>query len=339
MPTPAAGAGPAGAAGRQPRQPRPHEPPHRGPDQRADDDVARVVHAGVDPGVADRAGEQQQRRGGRGLALGHRGGEREGGRGVPGRERRRVRHRYATVGRHARCVPVGPRAAGRELEPDVDQRRVQPHRHEPGDCGTPARAATHRRHRGRDPEPELGPVGGVGEPAHRPVQRRRRGLGDRPIDRCVQQAQLLQRADRGGPRRRPSRWRAHGQPVGQPRLDRRRLPGDLPCAHRFLLFPVGAPKGAATRRPLLRRRSVCGFCAHPRPGGRSRRPTRLGFFSSRRQVRGLRCANPRTESRSCGLDAQAADQPAGRTGVCERPPSRPSPTFCVASSSGGSQNG
>ena len=178
-----AGAGPASAAGSRPRQPRPDELPHRGPDQGADDDVARVVHTGVDARIADRAGEQQQRRGGHGLDLGHRGGEREGGRGVPGGEGRRVRHRYAAVGRHARCVPVGPRAAGRELEPDVDQRRVQPHGHEPGGCGTPARAAAHRRHRGRDPEPELGPVGGVGEPAQRPVQRRRRGLGDRPVDR------------------------------------------------------------------------------------------------------------------------------------------------------------
>ena len=94
----------------------------RRPDERADDDVSRIVHAGMHARVADDCGARAQQRRERGIHARHRRRECESRSRVTGRERRRVGHRHSARFGDVGRVTIGPWAPARDLDREVDDR-------------------------------------------------------------------------------------------------------------------------------------------------------------------------------------------------------------------------
>ena len=94
-----------------------------GAEQGAGKHVAGVVHAGVDARVGDQRGERVQRGGGRRRHVADAGREREGGGGVPRRERARARHPRVPRERDVARQAVGAAPPCERLDGDVGHGR------------------------------------------------------------------------------------------------------------------------------------------------------------------------------------------------------------------------
>ncbi len=225
------------AAGPPPR--RPARPPHwrcPAPHRRP---RPRVVHAGVHPGVGDRARQGAEREGRRREGHADGGGEGDGRRGVARRERRRSRHRHVPVHRDPGRLPVRPGSAHQALAEQVGGGGGHGDRPD-AEQGRPAGARPAEGERAGDAEPELGVVGGVGDAAQCAVQGGGRGGGHRGVQGAVHGAQVAQdRGEAGG----EGGCGAVGRSVHGLLLHRAGRPG---CA-------AAAPACRVPRRPAPRR--------------------------------------------------------------------------------------
>ena len=171
----------------------------RGAHERAGDDVAGVVDAGVYARVGNQGGESAQGDRRRREHVTDAGREREGSGGVPGGERGRRRHAHLAGEGNLFCRAVGAPAVAEWLDGEIDDAGRDRDRGEAVRGGASSSAAPGRgEDRGRG-DRQAGVVGGVGEPGHGAVEGGGRGLRDRRVEGDVDPLGVLQPP--GGSRR------------------------------------------------------------------------------------------------------------------------------------------
>ena len=145
----------------------------------------------MDARVGDERGERAQRDGGRRRHVADAGREREGGGGVPRRERARARHLHVARERDVAREPVGAPPACERLDRDVDHGRGD--RRAKRAPGRPrgGRSPAGEREQRRGGHRQSRVVGRAREAAHRDVERRGRRAGDGGVDREVEALGVL----------------------------------------------------------------------------------------------------------------------------------------------------
>jgi hypothetical protein len=160
-------------------------------EQRSDHDVARIVNACVHARVGHEGGKRAQRQGDLRLGAGGSGGERKGGRRMPGRKRARARHSHLPGGRR---FSIWTSSLSEWLQSRVHDRRRDGDRHEAVDGGTPAIVATGDANQDGGADPDPGVVRRVGQPTHRAVERWDIDARDRRVHRDVDAVSLAEPA-------------------------------------------------------------------------------------------------------------------------------------------------
>jgi hypothetical protein len=226
------------------------EAAHRLPGSRADerpcDRVARIVHSSVHARVGDAAGQELDRYGGPRAVPAYGRGERERGRRMAGRERRRCWHSDLPHARNTGPRPVRPAPAGQRLDAEVHQRGCDADGEDASGGRTPA-CGPGQRQRSRDAQPQPRSVGRPRKPSHGPVERRCRDAGHRRVDRAVDRAELMQHVGTALPSRAAAPEQIIGQQVGDGiglrsavvgrEVRRRWILAGFPCRHRRMLTP------------------------------------------------------------------------------------------------------